>query len=91
MPDFRDYAVDVPKPGQVIGESTRTMGMFLRDVMKLNMDASNFRVMGPDEIASNRFEDIRINPTSYGAVEKHNQITRKYPHITNDFPWFTRS
>ncbi len=54
MPDFRGYAVDVPKPGQVLGEATRVMGRFLRDVMKLNMDARNFRVFGPDETASNR-------------------------------------
>ncbi len=54
MPDFRDYAVDVPSPGSVTGEATRVMGMFLRDVMKLNMEARNFRVMGPDETASNR-------------------------------------
>ena len=54
LPDFRDYAVDVPKPGQVIGEATRVMGRFLRDVMRLNADQRNFRVMGPDEVASNR-------------------------------------
>ena len=58
MPDFRDYAVDVPNPGQVIGEATRTMGKFLRDVMKLNMDAANFRVVGPDEVASNRLGNL---------------------------------
>jgi xylulose-5-phosphate/fructose-6-phosphate phosphoketolase len=54
MPDFRDYAVKVPKPGQVVTEATRAMGAFLRDVMKLNMDRRNFRVMGPDETDSNR-------------------------------------
>jgi len=54
MPDFRDYAVEVPKPGRVNAESTRIMGNFLRDVMKLNMDARNFRIFGPDETASNR-------------------------------------
>ena len=54
MPDFRDYAVEVPKPGQVEGEATRVMGYFLRDIMKLNMKSSNFRVFGPDETASNR-------------------------------------
>jgi len=54
MPDFQDYAVKVPKPGQVVAEATRVMGAFLRDVMKLNMDRRNFRVMGPDETASNR-------------------------------------
>lgn len=54
LPDFRDYAVDVASPGHTIGESTRVMGQFLRDVMKRNMDNRNFRVMGPDETASNR-------------------------------------
>jgi xylulose-5-phosphate/fructose-6-phosphate phosphoketolase len=58
MPDFRDYALDVPKPGQVFGEATRIMGRFLRDVMKLNMDNRNFRVMGPDETASNRLDAL---------------------------------
>lgn len=54
MPDFRDYAVDVPKPGSMLGESTRVMGYLLRDVMQRNEDARNFRVMGPDETKSNR-------------------------------------
>jgi xylulose-5-phosphate/fructose-6-phosphate phosphoketolase len=54
MPDFRNYAVEVPKPGQVNAESTRVMGNLLRDVMRLNMDERNFRVFGPDETASNR-------------------------------------
>ncbi|NOZ53805.1 MAG: phosphoketolase family protein [Gammaproteobacteria bacterium] len=54
MPDFRDYAVDVPKPGQGLGEATRVMGAMLRDIMALNMQTGNFRVFGPDETASNR-------------------------------------
>ena len=54
MPNFRDYAVDVSQPGQVVGEATRVMGEFLRDVMKRNMKQRNFRVVGPDETASNR-------------------------------------
>ena len=58
MPDFRDYAVDVPKPGQLVAEATRVMGAFLRDIMKLNMDRRNFRVMGPDETASNRLGSL---------------------------------
>src|SRR5687768_3477412 len=49
MPDFRDYAVDVPAPGSLVGEATREMGKFLRDVMKLNLESRNFRVMAPDE------------------------------------------
>ena len=54
LPDFREYAVKVPKPGTESSESTRIMGQFLRDVMKLNSENQNFRVMGPDETASNR-------------------------------------
>jgi xylulose-5-phosphate/fructose-6-phosphate phosphoketolase len=56
MPDFHDYAVEVPKPGQVIAEATRVTGKFLRDIMKANM--RNFRVMGPDETASNRLNAL---------------------------------
>jgi xylulose-5-phosphate/fructose-6-phosphate phosphoketolase len=44
----------VPRPGDAHAESTRVMGVYLRDVMKLNREACNFRVMGPDETASNR-------------------------------------
>ncbi|MFN0192770.1 MAG: phosphoketolase, partial [Aestuariivirga sp.] len=58
MPDFRTYAVDVPKPGHTVAEATRVMGDLLRDVMKLNAKASNFRVVGPDETASNRLGSL---------------------------------
>ncbi len=54
LPNFRDYAVQLNKPGRVVAESARVLGTFLRDVMKLNTDSRNFRVMGPDETASNR-------------------------------------
>jgi xylulose-5-phosphate/fructose-6-phosphate phosphoketolase len=54
MPDFRDYAVPVSKPGIEMAEATRVLGTFLRDVMKLNREANNFRVFAPDENASNR-------------------------------------
>lgn len=56
MPDFRDYAVDVPSPGVVEAENTKIMGIFLRDVMKKNMH--NFRVFGPDETASNKLHAL---------------------------------
>ncbi|MGI6295694.1 MAG: phosphoketolase [Armatimonadota bacterium] len=56
MPDFRDYAVDVPKPGKVTAEATKAVGDMLRDVIKRNPD--NFRLMGPDEIASNRLQGV---------------------------------
>jgi xylulose-5-phosphate/fructose-6-phosphate phosphoketolase len=54
MPDFRDYAIDVPKPGRTFAEATRVLGEFLRDTMRLSRDQRNFRVVGPDETASNR-------------------------------------
>ena len=54
MPDFRDFAVPVARPGNATAEATRVMGEFLREVMKLNMENRNFRVFGPDETASNR-------------------------------------
>src|SRR3989440_4627839 len=58
LPDFRDYAVEVSKPGTVEAEATRVMGKFLRDVMKENLESRNFRVMGPDETASNRLNAL---------------------------------
>ncbi len=58
MPDFSDYGVKVAKPGTETAEATRVLGTFLRDVMKLNLDAKNFRVFGPDETASNRLDAI---------------------------------
>ena len=54
LPAFRDYAVEVPRPGAVEAEATRVMGQFLRDVMTLNAGAGNFRIFGPDETTSNR-------------------------------------
>ena len=62
LPDFRDYAVDVPGPGRVDGEATRTLGTYLRDVMTNNM--RTFRMFGPDETASNRLDAV------YGVTDK---------------------
>jgi xylulose-5-phosphate/fructose-6-phosphate phosphoketolase len=64
MPDFRDYAVDVPRPGGSAAEATRVLGYFLRDVMKMNLDRANFRLFGPDETASNRLDAV------YQATDK---------------------
>jgi xylulose-5-phosphate/fructose-6-phosphate phosphoketolase len=58
MPPFHDYAVTQPGPGAVRAEATRVLGTFLRDVMKLNLGKSNFRLFGPDETASNRLEAV---------------------------------
>ena len=58
LPDFRKYAINMTKPGDILVEATRIKGEFLRDVMKLNSDAKNFRVIGPDEVASNRLSAV---------------------------------
>jgi len=56
MPDFRDYAVKVEKPGKTAADNTRPLGQFLRDVMRDNL--SSFRVFGPDETTSNKLDAI---------------------------------
>jgi xylulose-5-phosphate/fructose-6-phosphate phosphoketolase len=56
LPDFRDFAVDVEKPGTTFGEATRVLGRFLRDVIARNQQ--NFRLFGPDETASNRLDAV---------------------------------
>jgi xylulose-5-phosphate/fructose-6-phosphate phosphoketolase len=56
LPDFRDYAVKVAKPGQIEVSSTATLATYLTDVMRKNM--TNFRVFGPDETASNKLDAI---------------------------------
>jgi xylulose-5-phosphate/fructose-6-phosphate phosphoketolase len=58
VPDFRHYAVDVPAPGATDAEATRVMGAFLRDVIKENLSARNFRLFSPDELNSNRWQDV---------------------------------
>lgn len=69
LPDFRHYAVEVLAPGAVEAEATRVMGRFLRDVMKNNMEQGNFRIFGPDETASNRWDAV-FEVTSRVWMEK---------------------
>ena len=56
LPDFRDYAVAFPRPGQTSSEATRVLGALLADVIAKNPE--NFRLFGPDETASNRLGDV---------------------------------
>jgi xylulose-5-phosphate/fructose-6-phosphate phosphoketolase len=58
LPDFREYAVEVKRPGAVNAEATRVQGAYMRDVMKLNQRSANFRVFSPDELTSNRWNDV---------------------------------
>ncbi|MDO5850475.1 MAG: phosphoketolase family protein, partial [Methanobacteriaceae archaeon] len=72
IPDFRDYAVEIDKPGSIEAQDMMELGKFVRDIIKLNNDIKNFRIFGPDEALSNRlnymfeetnrqFNGIRIN------------------------------
>jgi xylulose-5-phosphate/fructose-6-phosphate phosphoketolase len=58
MPDFRDYAVNIPSPGSVSAADTLVLGAFLRDIIILNDDQRNFRIFGPDETLSNRLDAV---------------------------------
>ena len=58
LPDFADYAVQVPAPGSADAEATRVMGNYLRDVMKQNDHQKNFRTFSPDETNSNRWNAL---------------------------------
>jgi len=74
LPDFRDYAVSVSKPGDGEAESTRVLGAFLRDVMRRN--PSNFRLLGPDETSSNRLDAVfevtdRLSTAEILATDEH--------------------
>jgi len=58
LPDFRDYALDVPAPGSVEAQDMVELGGFVRDIFKLNEDSKNFRIFGPDETMSNRLMKV---------------------------------
>ena len=74
LPDFRYYALKFDKPGQIEAENTRPLGMFLRDVMKQNMNS--FRVFGPDENSSNKLDNIY-------EVSKKFWIAERFPEDDN--------
>jgi xylulose-5-phosphate/fructose-6-phosphate phosphoketolase len=78
IPDFRDYAVPVDKPGTTNAESTRVMGALIRDLMKRN--PNNFRLFGPDETASNRLDDVFeiTNRCSEGIIYDNDE------HVSHD-------
>ncbi|MBY5764589.1 phosphoketolase family protein [Rhizobium leguminosarum] len=58
VPDIRDYAVDIGKRGSAMVQSTEILGHYLRDTMKRNEKATNFRIFGPDETESNRLGSV---------------------------------
>jgi len=58
IPNFRDYALEVKKPGEVTAQDMMELGKFIRDIVKLNEDKKNFRIFGPDEALSNRLNHV---------------------------------
>jgi xylulose-5-phosphate/fructose-6-phosphate phosphoketolase len=58
LPDYRRFDIALPGPGGAVAEATRVMGRFLKEVVSLNAEARNFRIMGPDETASNRLDAV---------------------------------
>ena len=58
LPDWRDHALEVAGPGALTGEATRVLGAYLADVLRLSSETRNFRIMGPDETASNRLDRV---------------------------------
>ncbi len=58
LPDWRAFALDVSRPGVMLGESTYVLGTYLRDVMRRSAGRRNFRLVGPDETASNRLQAV---------------------------------
>jgi xylulose-5-phosphate/fructose-6-phosphate phosphoketolase len=73
MPDFHDHAVTVSSPGAVSACDTEILGRFLRDVVKLNRDARNFRIFGPDETLSNLLGAVfEVTPRQWDARQLDN-------------------
>lgn len=66
-PDFKQYAVDIPFPGSVEKQDMIELGGYIRDVLKLNADAKNFRIFGPDETMSNRLYKCFELPSVIGT------------------------
>lgn len=58
IPDFTDYGLDVKEPGSVVAQDMMQLGIFIRDIIKLNENKKNFRIFGPDEALSNRLNHV---------------------------------
>ena len=57
-PNWEEYCLDIKKPGEIVDQDTMELGNYVRDVFKLNRDNKNFRMFGPDEALSNRFNHV---------------------------------
>ncbi len=75
LPNFRDYAVDVPRPGAGSHEATRVLGSWVRDVIAANR--GNFLLFGRDEVAS--IASLNYLLTSHVWRQDHNGTTTRAP------------
>ena len=57
-PNWEDYCLEIKTPGEIVNQDTMTLGKYIRDVFKLNKENKNFRMFGPDEALSNRFNHV---------------------------------
>jgi xylulose-5-phosphate/fructose-6-phosphate phosphoketolase len=58
LPDFADYALELAQPGAPGIGATHALGPYLRDVARMNEQARNFRLFGPDETVSNGLDAV---------------------------------
>jgi xylulose-5-phosphate/fructose-6-phosphate phosphoketolase len=73
LPDFRDFGVDVPRPGGTVSEATRVLGGYLREVMARTAETRNFRLVGPDETESNRLGAV-LDVTARGWMAERSEL-----------------
>jgi len=57
-PNWEDYTLNIDSPGSVVAQDTMELGKYIRDLFVLNKDNKNFRIFGPDEALSNRFQHV---------------------------------
>ncbi len=89
IPDFRDYAVEAPRPGLAKAEAARVLGSMLRDVLKLNAESRNFRIFGPDETNSNRLGAVfevtdRTSTAEVIATDDHVAATGRVMEVLSE-------
>ena len=75
-PNWEDYTLDIKKPGEIISQDTMNLGSYIRDLFELNKENKNFRIFGPDEALSNRFNHV---------FEKENRTWNFRTYKTDEF------
>lgn len=79
LPEFRDRAVDVPTPGGATASATHVLGEWVREIIRANPD--NFRLVGPDEVASNRLQAV------FDVTDRQFPPTTPVIFAFHGYPW----